>query len=241
MEVNLTDKVAIVTGSGRGIGKEIALLLAREKCKVVLVARNQTQLAQVKEEILSSGGVAIAMVLDLSVAGNIDVLVNTVYDRFGRIDILINNASVLFKTSFLDVTEEEWDTTMSINAKAVFLLSQRVLRIMIGARAGYIVNVSSTVALGTPAYHASYGASKHAVVGISQALYETAKEYGIKVSAIYPGLTDTEMLLEVNPPVPREYWMQPDDVAGCVLFLLKQSDRVIIRDLVPWAAGHAKV
>ncbi|MHB1629679.1 MAG: SDR family NAD(P)-dependent oxidoreductase [Bacilli bacterium] len=239
--MDLIDKVAIVTGSGRGIGKEIALLLAKEECKVVLVARNQTQLEQVRDEILSSGGVAIAMVLDLSVVSNIDILVKTVYDGFGRIDILVNNASILFKTSFLDVTEEEWDVTMSINAKAVFLLSQRVLRVMKVARSGYIVNVSSTVALGTPAYHASYGASKHAVVGISQALYETAKEYGVKVSAIYPGLTDTEMLLEVNPPVPREHWMKPNDVAACVLFLLKQSDRVIIRDLVPWAAGYAKV
>lgn len=239
--MDLIDKVAIVTGSGRGIGKDVALFLAEEKCKVVLVARNQTQLEIVKNEILSSGGVAIAMSLDLSVVSNIDTLVNTVYDRFGRIDILINNASILFKTSFLDVTEEEWDMTMRVNAKAVFLLSQRVLRVMKEAHSGYIVNVSSTVALGTPAYHASYGASKHAVVGISQALYETAKEYGVKVSVIYPGMTDTDMLNEVNPPVPREHWMKPNDVAACVLFLLKQSDLVIIRDLVPWAAGYAKV
>lgn len=239
--MDLIDKVAIVTGSGRGIGKDVALLLAEERCKVVLVARNQTQLKQVEEEILSSGGVAIAMALDLGVVSNLDILVNTVYDRFGRIDILINNASVLFKTSFLDVTEDEWDMTMNVNTKTVFLLSQRVLRVMKEAHSGYIVNVSSTVAFGTPAYHASYGASKHAVVGISQALYETAKEYGVKVSIIYPGMTDTEMLHEVDPPVPREHWMKPTDVAACVLFLLKQSDRVIIRDLVPWAAGYDKV
>jgi short-subunit dehydrogenase len=108
-------------------------------------------------------------------------------------------------------------------------------------RSGYIINISSTAAIQVPGTLTTYGTSKKALVGLSEALYEAAKEYGVKVSIIYPGMTDTEMLRGFNPPVPPDRWMKTDDLVGCVLFLLEQSERVVIRDLVPWAARHDKI
>lgn len=104
-----------------------------------------------------------------------------------------------------------------------------------------VINISSTAALQVPGALTSYGTSKVGLIGLSQALYETAKEYGVKVSVIYPGMTDTEMLRDFNPPVDPNRWMLPEDIVGCILFLLKQSDRVVVRDIVPWAARHDKI
>lgn len=130
---------------------------------------------------------------------------------------------------------------MSVNLKAVFLLSQAALRVMKDGGLGYIINISSTAALEVPARASAYGISKLGVKGLTQALYETGKECGVKVSVIYPGMTDTKLLRDINLPVDTGCWMLPEDIAGCVLFLLKQSDRIVIRELIAWAARHDKI
>lgn len=239
--MDLEEKVVIVTGAGRGIGRSIALNLAAQECNVVLVARTATQVLEAAEEIKRAGGQAIAVPVDISKKENIDHIIHSTLERFGTIDVLINNAAVLYDTPFLEVTEEEWDKVMAINLKAPFLLSQAVLKIMREKRQGYIINISSTAALQVPVALTTYGTSKVGLIGLSQALYETAKEYGVKVSVIYPGMTDTEMLRDFNPPVDPNRWMLSEDIVGCILFLLKQSDRVVVRDLVPWAARHDKI
>lgn len=239
--MELNGKVAIVTGAGRGIGKEIAIDLAKEGCRVVLVSRTKRQLKMVKDEIKRLGGNAITADMDLCIPENIDKLVDRVVSEFGSVNILINNAAVLFSSDFLNITEDQWDNTMNINLKAPFLLSQRVLGVMKEHKNGYIINVSSTAALEVPEGIAAYGISKLGMVGLSQAMYEFGKKYGIKVSTLYPGMTDTEMLRSFNPPVDKVKWMKPDDISGCVVFLLKQSDRVVVRDIIPWARRYDKI
>lgn len=237
----LRGKTAIVTGGGRGIGKAIALDLAKEGCNIVVSSRSKEELDDVVKEAENYGIKAFGLQLDLSVAENVSKLVSKTIEHLGTVDVLINNAGVIFPKTFLEVTLEEWDFSMNINLKSAFLLSQKALSIMKEKKSGYIINISSTVALGVPPNLAAYGASKCGMVGLSQALYETAKEYGVKVSTIYPGITDTKMVRDINPPTNPKQWMLPEDISSCVIFLLKQSDRMIVKDIVPWSTGYDKI
>lgn len=239
--MELKDKTAIVTGAGRGIGRQTAVILAREGCNVVLAARTASQLEAAVEEIESAGGKAAACPVDLAKTGAADKIVDTAVNAFGSVDILINNAGVLFATSYVDVKEDEFDLVMSVNVKAPFFLSQKVLPLMKKRGEGYIINISSTAALTVPPGISTYGISKKAVIGMSEALYEAAKDYNVKVSTIYPGMTDTEMLRGFNPPVAPEKWMKTEDIVGCMVFLLKQSGRVVVKDIVPWSTGYDQI
>lgn len=239
--MELKGKVAIITGAGRGIGRAIALDLAKEGCHLVLTSRTQSELASLVEEITVSGANAIGLPSDLCLEENIEKLVNQSVAKFGVIDILINNAGVLYPEPFLEATLEHWDQTMSINLRSVFLLSQKVLRLMKERHSGYIINISSVQAFGVQPHVAAYGVSKGGMVGLSQALYEAAKQYGVKVSTVYPGITDTQMVRDLNPPTKPEQWMLPEDISYCVLFLLKQSSRMIVKDVVPWSVGYDKI
>lgn len=235
---NLSGNVAIVTGAGRGIGKDIALRLAGEGCSVVAVSRTASELEKTIDEIKVKGGKAIPVVADLSNKNEISKIVSQAVTHFQKIDILINNAAVLFSSSFHKISEEQWDVTMNVNLKAAFLLSQQVLEVMEKQKSGYIINISSTAALCVAPDIAAYGISKLGMAGLTQALYETAKKFGVKVSIIYPGMTDTQMLRGFNPPVDPKKWMLPEDISDCVMFLLKLSERVVIKELTPWAAAH---
>lgn len=237
----LEGKTAIITGGGRGIGKAIALDIAKGGCNIVVSSRSKEELKEVVKEAESFGVKALGVDLDLSDEHNINNLVEETVQRFGSVDILINNAGIIIPKPFLEVTVEEWDITMNINLRSAFILSQKVLSVMKGKRSGYIINISSTVALGVPSQLAAYGASKCGIAGLSQALYEVGKEYGIKVSTVYPGITDTKMVRDINPPTNPEEWMLPEDISYCVMFLLKQSERMIVKDIVPWATGYDKI
>lgn len=239
--MELKGKVAVVTGASRGIGRTIAETLAAKGCSVVLAARSGPELGAAEAAIRAAGGTAFPVVVDLAKPGAPRSVIDQAVATFGTIDILVNNAAVLHTTPYLEVTEQEWDAVMSLNVKAPFLLSQAALRVMKAKHSGYIVNISSTAALQVPRHLTTYGTSKKALIGLSEALYVTAKECGVKVSVIYPGMTDTEMLRSVGGTVPEEHWMKTEDIAGCVLFLLEQSDRVVVRDLVPWASRHDQI
>ena len=239
--MELKGRVAVVTGASRGIGRAIAETLAAKGCSVVLAARSGPELEAACTAIRAAGGTAAPVVVDLAKPGAPRWVIDQAVAAFGTIDILVNNAAVLHTTPYLSVTEEEWDAVMALNVKAPFLLSQAALRIMMAKRSGYIVNISSTAALEVPRHLTTYGTSKKALIGLSEALYETAKEGGVKVSVLYPGMTDTEMLRSAGVAVPEEHWMKTEDIAGCILFLLEQSERVVVRDLVPWASRHDQI
>jgi NAD(P)-dependent dehydrogenase (short-subunit alcohol dehydrogenase family) len=239
--MELQDKVAIITGAGRGIGKHTAIELAAHGCSVLLVSRTATQLQKTVEEIVSYGGKAVSFPADLSKPNSVKHVFGAAHDHFGGIDILINNAAILIPSDLEDVTEEQWDQVMNVNLKAPFFLCQKALDAMKNRGGGYIINVSSTAALTVPPNNAIYGISKKALIGLSEAFYEKAKDYNVKVSTIYPGMTDTEMLRSFNPPVPPEKWMKTEDIVGCIMFLLMQSGRVVVKDIVPWSSKHDQI
>lgn len=239
--MDLNGKVAIVTGAGRGIGRAISKALVAEGATVVLVARSADQLRSLAHEIDRGGGNAYALPADLGVISETRRIVEWVMDDLGRLDVLINNAAVLQSTPLLDVSESEWDKTFAVNVKGSFFLSQHALRVMADSGDGYIINVSSTAALQVPAALATYGTSKMALAAVSEALYQEGKNHGVKVSVLYPGMTDTEMLRGFNPPVDPEKWMKPTDISETVLFLLKQSGRVVVKEITPWATRHDRI
>nr|WP_239565714.1 SDR family oxidoreductase [Paenibacillus sacheonensis] len=234
-------KVAVITGGGRGIGRQIALDLAASGCRTVVAARSEAELDEVAAAIARTGGQALTVCADLSEAAAVDRLADEAIREFGAIDILINNAGIIIPKPLLETTDEEWYETFAINVDALFKLSKRALADMKRRRAGYIVNLSSTVALGVPAHLAAYGASKCAVAGLSEALYETGKEFGVKVSTVYPGITDTRMVRDIGVASAPADWMLPEDISNCVLFLLRTSERCVVRELVPWSTGYDKI
>lgn len=231
--MELKNKTAIITGGGRGIGKAIALELAKEGCNVVVTSRSEKELGETVKEVESVGGKALGLPLDLAIEENLEQIVDRTMSEFGTIDILINNAGIFIPRPFMEVTTDELDDTLCVNLRSAFILSQKVLHLMKEQGNGYIINVSSTVALGVPANLSTYGISKCGMVGLSQALYESAKQYGIKVSTVYPGITDTKMVRDANDSKNSGKWMLPEDIAYCMMFLLKASDRMVVKDIVP--------
>jgi 3-oxoacyl-[acyl-carrier protein] reductase len=216
-------KVAIVTGAGRGIGKAISLLLGRSGSRVVLAARSASQLDQVKAEIESQGGEAMAAVTDLTRDEETEGLVARVLDEWGSIDYLINNAGWGRHAPVVKAKIEEWDRTLQVNLRAAMILTKLVLPKLIEKRAGAIVNIASIAAKTGQANTAAYTASKFGLLGFSQSLYDEVREYGIKVSAILPGFVDTP-LIPATAKMDRSKMIRPEDVAEAVLFVLRSSE-----------------
>ena len=200
---------------------------------MVLVSRTEKELQEVEEEITAAGGKGCAVVADVTKRQDIDRIIKTAIMTYDSLEILINNAGTHVASPFFEMDENEWNENMNINLKATLFLNQAALKIMKENRQGYIINVSSTAALQVPARAVAYGISKLGVVGLTQALYEMGKEFGVKVSFIYPGMTDTQMLRSINLPVDPSDWMLPEDITNCILFILKQSDRVVVKEIVP--------
>jgi 3-oxoacyl-[acyl-carrier protein] reductase len=215
----LQNKVAIVTGAGRGIGRAIAVALAQAGCRVVLSARTVVQIEAVQDEICESGGQALAVSGDLTRDDDIARLVGESRRAYGAVDILINNAGWGKKATIVRAQVEDWDQTFKINLRAPMLLARLVLPEMIQQKSGAVINIGSVSGKSGEAGSSAYAASKFGMIGFTQSLYEEVREYGIKASVILPGFVDTPMI----PPVKhldRAKMIRPDDVAGAVLFVL---------------------
>jgi len=234
----IKNKTVIVTGAGRGIGKQIAIDLAKDGFNIVAVSRSHDAIKQTVREAKQFGVKAIGIVRDLSVLSNISFLLNRTIDEFDKIDILINNAAILIPKWFTEETIEDFDRTIAINLRSMFFLGQMVLNKMIEQRDGYIINISSTAAIVVSPTISSYGISKKGVLGLTEAMYEAGKKYNVKVSTILPGVTNTEMVRDLFPDDSPEQWMLPEDISYCVKFLLNQSKRMIVKEIIPWAVGH---
>jgi 3-oxoacyl-[acyl-carrier protein] reductase len=234
--MNLKDKVAIITGSRRGMGKSHALLLAKAGAKVVISDISEEECQKVVDEIKKNKGEAIAVKCDVTKKAEVEKMVKTAIDKWGKIDILINNAGICQFKPFLELTEEEWDRTLDINLKGYFLCAQAAAKEMIKKKSGVIINIASVemgqVGGGMPAI-VHYCASKGGVVAMTEALAVEFAPYNIRVNAISPGAIETPMagaakqdpkLLEATlARIPMHRMGQPEEVSNLVLFLASDA------------------
>ena len=184
----LNDCVAIVTGSGRGIGRAIALELAVAGAKVVVNYAGRVDKAEETVKLIrEAGGECLAVQADVSQTADVDRLIKTVLDHFGKIDILVNNAGITRDSLLLRMKEADWDAVLATNLKGVFLCTKAVSKGMLKQRSGVIVNISSDVGLSGNAGQANYAAAKAGIIGFSKSIAKEFASRGIRVNAVAPG------------------------------------------------------
>ncbi|OGW05092.1 MAG: hypothetical protein A3I04_01155, partial [Nitrospinae bacterium RIFCSPLOWO2_02_FULL_39_110] len=189
--MKLINKVSLITGAGRGIGRGIAVAMAKAGSSVVLVSRSQSELKGTAKIINESGGVALPIKTDISDEKEVNNMVEKALNKFGKTDILINNAGQFLEKPILDTTVEDWEKIIGANLKGMFLCTKAVLKGMMERRSGTIINFSSVGGRIGLRGKAVYSASKFGVVGFSKALSKELKPYNIKVHIIYPYMVDS--------------------------------------------------
>ncbi|NVM24752.1 MAG: SDR family oxidoreductase [Desulfobacterales bacterium] len=239
---DLSGKVAVVTGGGKGIGRAIALGLAECGAKLVLASRTKEELDKVANEIRENGGEAVPVVTDLMVAEQIDRLVEATVEAYNRVDILINNAARSFLRPLMDLREDGWDKVFGTNCKAVFLLSRAVAKIMAEQGGGRIVNITTVGAVRGGAGMGVYHASKAALSMLTKCMAVEWAPLNINVNAVGPGLTKTgfsepiwgnpEVEQMVAARIPKGRLAEPEEIVGAVLFLCSEDSSYITGDSI---------
>lgn len=254
MYKDLKNKVAIITGARRGMGRTHALKLAQEGVKVVVSDISEEDCQKVVDEIQKTGGQGLALKCDVSKKEEVEELVKKTIDKFGKVDILVNNAGIAQFKPFLELTEEEWDKTLDINLKGYFLCAQAASREMAKQKSGAIINIASVAmgqqGIGFPAL-VHYCASKGGIVAMTEALALELAPYNIRVNAISPGAIETPMIdpLMADPKVmegllarvPMKRTGKPEEVSDLVLFLVSNASSYMTGSAVVidggWLAG----
>lgn len=232
-EPRLTDRVAVVTGGGGGLGRAFALALADAGAKVAAADRDSAGAAETAALVQAAGGDAVGLTVDVSDQASTEAMAAAVVGRWGRVDVLVNNAGVygtLVRRPFFEITSDEWDLVMSVNLKGAWLAARAVFPAM-REQGGSIVNISSaTFYSGSPMW-AHYVASKGGIIGLTRAMAREAGDYGVRVNAIAPGFTLTDASLGIMPDAATygvtrgaiKRAQQPDDLVGALLFLASDA------------------
>ncbi len=227
----LRGKIALVTGSARGIGKAIALTLAEKGADVAVVDLGREDAEGVAAEIRQLGRRALALSGNVANAQDVEEFVKKVSEEFGRIDILVNNAGITRDTLLMRMKEEDWDAVINVNLKGTFLCTKAVSRVMMKQRYGRIVNISSVIGLMGNAGQANYGASKAGILGLTKSVAREMGSRNVTVNAIAPGFIETSMtdVLSENlkesmmAQIPLGRLGSPQDVANTVAFLVSDE------------------
>jgi NAD(P)-dependent dehydrogenase (short-subunit alcohol dehydrogenase family) len=216
----LARKVALVTGGSKGIGKAVASAYAKEGAAVVVCARHEAELKRAAAEIGSSGGQVYALAGDVGNADDVKKIIRETQQRFGTIHILVNNASLLGpRAAAAEYPLSAWEEVIRVNLTGPFLAIQETLKVMIPHREGSIINVSSGVGRIGKARWGAYAVSKFGVEGLTQVVAEEAREFGIRVNAVNPGPTRTEMRASAYPEEDPMTLATPDKIIGVFLYL----------------------
>ena len=231
----LSDKVAIVTGASRGIGRSIALALASQGAKVVASARNAEALAELIAKIKSQGGDALAVVGDVAVEDDANNLVKQAVAAYGQVDIFINNAGITRDGLLLRMKNADWDAVLDTNLKGAFLCTRAVAKVMSKQRSGRIINISSVVGEMGNAGQANYCASKAGLLGLTKSVARELARRNVTVNAITPGFITTEMTEDMTEKAQETMTEQiplgrpgsAEDVANAVIFLASEQSAYI--------------
>ncbi|NES19376.1 MAG: 3-oxoacyl-[acyl-carrier-protein] reductase [Symploca sp. SIO3E6] len=221
----LKDKVAIVTGASRGIGRAIAFALAAEGAKVVVNYASSSEAAQqVVAEITELGGDALALQADVSQEEQVNALLKSTIEKYGQVDVLVNNAGITRDNLLLRMKPADWQAVINLNLTGVFLCTKAVSKVMLKQRSGRIINIASVAGqMGNPG-QANYSAAKAGVIGFTKTLAKELASRGITVNAVAPGFIATEMTKELDSEdilqhIPLARYGKPEEVAGMVRFL----------------------
>ena len=251
---DLKNKVVVITGARRGMGKADALLFAEKGAKVVVSDISQEDCQKVVDQIEKKGGQAIAVKCDVSKKEEVDNLFRKTIEKFGRVDVLVNNAGICEFKPFIDLTEEEWDRTLNINLKGYFLCAQAAAKEMAKQKSGVIVNIASVamgqLGVGFPNI-VHYCASKGGIAAMTEAMALELAPYNIRVNAIAPGMIETPMLdpIKQDPKsmegilarIPLSRMGKPEEIADLVVFLASDKSSYITGSIVVidggWLAG----
>lgn len=228
--MKLEHSVALVTGAGRGIGKAVALTLANEGATVILTARTKSELEAVKSEIVSKGGKAFAIQADITNDNDVTRLFDEALLQTKRLDILVNNAGMGIFKSVKELTAPDFDAMWNLNMRALFLCTQRAVKVMEKQKGGVIVNVSSLAGKNAFLGGAGYAATKWALMGFSKCLMLEVREHNIRVITICPGSVDTSFS-HPHDPSKAEKILQPQDVADTLLAAITLPERAMVSEI----------
>jgi 3-oxoacyl-[acyl-carrier protein] reductase len=228
---NLQGRIALVTGASQGIGRACALELAKAGATVALAARNEAKLAEAVEEIEAAGGQAAAFGLDIAGEESIQAAAKAVLERFGKVEILVNNAGITRDGLMLRMKRADWDEVLTTNLTGAFRLTQAVLSPMLKNRWGRIINVSSVVGRTGQAGQVNYAASKAGLIGLTRSIAREVASRGITVNAVAPGYIETPMTAVLNEEQRKAMMAQiplgrpgtDAEIAQCVAFLASDS------------------
>jgi 3-oxoacyl-[acyl-carrier protein] reductase len=235
---NLKNKNAVITGAGKGIGKAIALALAKEGVNVILIARTQEDIDKVAVKVRSLRVKAVAIAADVSDINEVNAAIAQALSEFKTIDILINNAGIAAFGKFLELEPSTWEKIIQVNLMGTYYTTRAVLPNMIERQTGDIINISSTAGLKGNALTSAYSASKFAILGLTESLMQEVRKHNIRVTALTPSTVGTEMAKELkltdgNP----ENVMQAEDIAELIVAQLKLNRRVFIKDAGIWSTN----
>ena len=231
----LANKVAVVTGAGRGIGRAVALAYARMGADVACVSRTEENSAKAAAEVEALGRRAWAVAVDVSDTAAVDAAAGKILDDAGRVDILVNNAGVTRDNLLMRMSEEEWDTVLDINLKGAFNFTKAFSRTFIKQRSGRIINIASVIGLIGNAGQSNYAASKAALIGFTKSVAKELAPRGITANAIAPGFIETDMTAALDDKVresiignvPLGRFGSPDDIAHAAVFLAMEPSGYI--------------
>ena len=228
---SLKGKIALVTGASKGIGRAVALALAAEGVHIGLLARNEKDLSAVAEEVNDLGVKAVAVTADISNMQEVNTAVEEILEKFGSIDILINNAGTGTFGKFLEIEPEVWENQIRTNLFGVYYATRAVLPQMIARSAGDIINISSTSGKAGAATTSAYSASKFGVFGLGESLMQEVRKHNIRVTTLAPSTIVTDLAQSANLITgDEERVMHPEDFAEYIICQLKLHPRVLVKE-----------